>query len=142
MRYCPHVVHFSGHGVPGGLLFVDDRGASMPVAADALGAVFRALRDNVRLVFLNACYSADQAGAIGEHIDFVVGMQRAFSDQAAIQFARAFYLSLGYGRTVFTAFEAALAALMLEGIAEEGAPQLLVRPGVDPNALLYSPTAG
>ena len=49
---------------------------------------------------LNACYSETQARAIAEHIDAVVGMTTAVGDQAAINFAAAFYQALGFGRTV------------------------------------------
>ena len=55
------------------------------------------LRDNIRCVVLNACYSEAQAQAIAEAIDCVVGMTSAVGDDAAIEFATAFYRALGYG---------------------------------------------
>ena len=54
---------------------------------------------------LNACYSEAQAQAIAKHIDCVVGMTTAVGDDAAIDFATAFYRALGYGRDVQTAFD-------------------------------------
>src|SRR3954452_11321672 len=60
----PHVVHFSGHGSSAAeLVLLDDRGNPKPVSQAALVHLFRTLRDNVRVVMLNACYSRPQAGA-------------------------------------------------------------------------------
>src|SRR3954453_12447380 len=52
----PHVVHFSGHGSPAAqLILLDDQGKPKPVSQDALVNLFRILKDNVRVVVLNAC---------------------------------------------------------------------------------------
>jgi hypothetical protein len=55
---------------------------------------------NIGCVFLNACYSAKIVEAISKYIDCVVGMSGGITDEAAITFVQAFYLSLGYGRRV------------------------------------------
>src|SRR4051812_34182776 len=61
----PHVVHFSGHGSRAQeLIMLDDRDEPKPVSKEALVHLFRILRDNVRVVVLNACYSRPQAEAI------------------------------------------------------------------------------
>ena len=44
------------------------------VSSAALADLFKVLKDNIRVVVLNACYSEEQAQAIVEEIDFVVGM--------------------------------------------------------------------
>jgi hypothetical protein len=62
-------------------------------------------------------------------------MNRAIGDEAAIVFAAAFYQAIGFGRSVKVAFDSGKSALMLEGIAEEKTPELLVRKGVDPNSI-------
>lgn len=156
LRYQPHIVHFSGHGsatsettsskarrhvgtIPisghggdgGAIILEDDAGKSHPVSPRALSTVFALLKDNIRCVVLNACYSAPQAQAIAEHIGCVIGMSDAIGDRAAISFATAFYQALGYGRDVKTAFELGRAQIDLEGIPEEKTPQLLATK-VDP----------
>ena len=105
MRYEPHIVHFSGHGSPEGEIILEDEvGRIQAVSARALTTTFALLKDNIRCVVLNACFSQIQATAIAEHIDCVVGMSTAIGDKAAINFAAAFYQALAYGRDVKTAF--------------------------------------
>ncbi|MGP4111706.1 CHAT domain-containing protein [Streptomyces sp. 4N509B] len=136
----PHVVHFSGHGSSTGeLMFVDDRGQPKPVPPAALGALFHTLRDNVRLVLLNACYSRPQSQAIVQSVDYVVGMKAAIADEAAVIFSSSFYRALAFGRTVEEAFRQAKVALMLEGVGQEDTPELLVRPGASGQERLLSP---
>ena len=128
----PHIVHFSGHGSQAGeLLLADSGGEARPVSTRALTALFSTLKDNIRLVVLNACYSRVQGQSIGQSIDYVVGMNAAIGDTAAMVFAASFYRALGFARTVQEAFDQGLAAILLEGIPEEGTPELLIRAGAD-----------
>ena len=87
------------------------------------------LRDNIRCVVLNACYSEQQAQAIAEHIDCVVGMTNAVGDDAAIQFATAFYRALGFGRDVQTAFDLGTNLIGLQGLPDEDIPHLVAKRG-------------
>ena len=139
----PHVVHFSGHGSSAAeLILLDDQGNPKPVSQEALVHLFRTLKDNVRVVVLNACYSRPQAEAIAETIDCTVGMNRPIGDEAAIVFAASFYRAVGFGRSVKEAFELGKAALLLEGIPEDQTPELLTRPGVDAAGLRPHRPAG
>ena len=132
-KHRPDVVHFSGHGSEEGeIMLVDDRGKAKPVSKTTLVYLFSALKDNIKVVMLNACYSEAQARAITEVIDFAVGMSTSVSDKAAIVFASSFYRAIGYGRSVQAAFDQGKAALMLEGIDEATTPRLSSRAGVDP----------
>ena len=135
-QYRPHIAHFSGHGSPSEeIILTADSGALKPVSKAALVSLFRTLKDNIRVVMLNACYSQGQADAITEVIDCAIGMNKAIGDRAAITFAASFYRALGFGRSVQEAFEQGKTALLLEGIAEESTPQLHVRKGIDPSAI-------
>ncbi len=138
LRYQPHIVHFSGHGSDVGQIVLEDRnGRPKPVSAEAISGLFRALKDNVRCVVLNACFSALQADAIVKEIDCVVGMSPAIGDEAAIQFASGFYQALGYGRSVRTAFELGRSEIGLAALGEEATPHLLVKAGVDAAQLVF-----
>lgn len=129
----PEVVHFSGHGTAEGeLIVVNELRRAQPVSARALRHLFRALKDNIRLVVLNACFSRVQAEAIVKEIDCAIGMNTAVGDEAAIRFAASFYRAIGFGRSVGDAFQQGIASLLLEDIPEEGTPVLLAREGVDP----------
>jgi hypothetical protein len=135
LRFKPHIVHFSGHGSEEGEIYLQDSsGLSKPVSEKSLGKLFAVLKDNIRCVVLNACYSRTQADAIAAHIDAVVGMSTAIGDQAAISFSAAFYQALAYGRDLQTAFDLGTIQIDLEAIPEEETPQLIA-PRVDPKTL-------
>ena len=133
-EHAPAVVHFSGHGTPDGrLVFLEASGQPKLVSGEALSATLATAAETVRVVVLNACFSADLARAVTHHIDIAVGMDRPIGDEAARVFASAFYAALGYGWSVQKAFDQGRAALMLEGIPEEHTPQLYARAGVNPD---------
>lgn len=136
-RYKPQIVHFSAHGQPTGeITLVDQGGFPKFVSPQAIRALFTTLKDNIRVVMLNACYSYTQAAAITEVIDCAIGMNDAIGDRAAIVFASSFYRAIGFGRSIQEAFDQGIAALMLEGIPEESTPKLHVKRGVSPSSLV------
>jgi hypothetical protein len=132
LRYQPDIVHFSGHGSDTReIILQDDAGASYPVSERALSTLFAILKDNIRCVVLNACYSESQAGAIAQSIDAVVGMSDSIGDRAAIDFAVAFYQALGFGRTLKTAFDLGCLQIDPGNLEAQEAPKLLA-PNSDP----------
>lgn len=141
-----NIVHFSGHGKSDSrLVLLDQDSHPMPVSAVAVAKLFELVNDRntIRCVFLNACYSEEQAKAIANHVDCVIGMSNAVGDDAAKQFAVSFYSSLGYGSSIQKAFALACNSLSLEGIPEEDTPKLNVREGVDAaEVVLVKPTHG
>jgi TIR domain/CHAT domain len=130
-QHKPHIVHFSGHGRSEGLSLVGENGQERLVTTRALKSLFTTLKDNIRLVFLNACYSREQAQALIETIDCMIGMKEGIHDDAAIAFASSFYRAIGFGRSVQEAFDQGITSLLLEGIPDEDLPELLVKQGVD-----------
>lgn len=150
----PSVVHFSGHGLKtpsvaepggsvqrdighpdensaGGLYFQAADGGARLVSATAIEQVFGAAGSSVRLVVLNASYSAEQAEALLAHVDCVVGMGGAIRDDAARHFAVGFYGGLGERESVAAAYRQGKAAISLEGLRESDLPQLHVRARMD-----------
>ena len=140
-QHRPHIVHFSGHGISTEeIILLDKNRNPKAVSAAAIKQLFTTLKDNVRVVVLNACYSRSQAEAIVEVVDCAIGMRKAIGDNAAITFAAAFYQAVGFGRSIESAFQSGKTALMLEGIPEENTPELLCRKGIDPNdVVLFEP---
>jgi len=121
----PEIVHFSGHGAgEPGLLLENDSGQGQLVTAAALAELFELFVGKIECVLLNACYSQVQAQAICQHVDYVIGMNQAIGDKAAIQFAVGFYDGLGAGRTVETAYKLGCNAIRLAGIPEYLTPTL------------------
>ncbi|NMG06663.1 CHAT domain-containing protein [Brasilonema sp. UFV-L1] len=122
----PQIVHFSGHGAGDeGLALEDETGQVRFVDAEALAGVFKLFASEVECVVLNACYSEVQAEAIVKHIPYVIGMNKAIGDKAAIEFAVGFYDALGAGKPVEFAYQLGCNAIRLAGIAEHLTPRLL-----------------
>jgi CHAT domain len=144
----PQIVHFSGHGVgvatpsdphlsdrkfsvesvdtiePEGLMFENESGQPQLVSSEAISNLFSLFADRLECVLLNACYSATQAEAISEHIPYVIGMNRAIGDRAAIEFAIGFYDALLAGRSVEFAYKLGCSAIQMAGIPEHLTPTL------------------
>jgi hypothetical protein len=126
LRHKPDIVHFSGHGsTSNAIVLKNNLGNSHPISVRALSQLFSVLKDNIRCVVLNACYSEQQAKAIAEHIGCVIGMSRTIGDSSAISFARSFYQALGYGRDVKTAFDLGCVQIDLENLNEYNTPKLI-----------------
>jgi hypothetical protein len=148
------IVHFAGHGYPDGSLeFSTHDGGPQRIRPEGLAQLFESYAHQVRLVLLNACYSDALAEALTEHVDVVVGMTHAIADEAAIQFAPAFYQQLAGGQSVQTAFEVARGVLLgaLPGTAalsrdvvqpgaaaEDALPRMRVRTGVDAASMVFA----
>ncbi len=138
----PQIVHFSGHGTSKGeLCFEDLLGKIQPVQPDGLAALFELVADQVNCVVLNACYSEVQAKAIAQHIPFVIGMNKAIGDKAAIAFAVGFYKALGANKTVEQAYKFGCVEIRLQGIPEHLTPVLLKKSEELPDKPGESPTS-
>jgi hypothetical protein len=108
-----------------------------PLSKSALVGIVKACnRENIRVVVLNACHTRPQAEALSEVIDCVISMNQAISDVGAIKLAASFYGALAFGHSVKNAFDQGLARLNAESISESETPELIVRAGVDPSALV------
>ena len=133
-QHQPHIVHFSGHGSPTEeIILLDKLGKPKPVSKEALVSLFRTLKDNIRVVVLNACFSRPQAEAITGEIECAVGMMRAIGDDAAITFAASFYRAIGFGRSIKEAFDQGITALLLDGSLQGKTPVLVSRKNVAPD---------
>lgn len=113
MKHEPDIVHFSGHGNKKGILLEDDEGNTRVASKQALAELFSIFSKNIRVVFLNACYTEYHIEFFRRTIDFTIGMKTAVGDSAAIEFAAAFYRALAYGHSVEKAFKLATNLLAL-----------------------------
>ena len=122
----PQIVHFAGRGVgETGLVFEDETGGAKLVDGAALAGLFTLFADQIRCVVLNGCYSQEQAKAIAQHIDYVIGIRDEISDEAAREFAVSFYDALGAGRSIDFAHKLGCSAIQIQGFAEQLAPVLI-----------------
>lgn len=142
----PNIVHFCGHGIgtpapaselpirkasfvsaghhEEGLMFENATGQPQLVPSQALSSLFSLFAHQVECVVLNACYSEVQAAAIAQHISYVIGMNRAIGDRAAIEFAIGFYDALLAGESVEFAYRLGCSAIQMAGIPEHLTPVL------------------
>ncbi|MEC4814544.1 MAG: CHAT domain-containing protein [Scytonema sp. PMC 1069.18] len=124
----PTIVHFSGHGSgSAGLVLENNSGQVQLVSTESLARLFKAFQNNIECVLLNACYSENQAEAIHKYIDYVIGMNRAIGDKAAIDFAVGFYDALGAGKSYEDCFEFGCGSIDLKGIPESETPVIKAR---------------
>ena len=140
-----HIFHFIGHGGPGEIAFASGEGQLERKRA----AQVTALLDNhptLRLVLLNSCEGAkddasdvfcNTAATLVERIPAVLAMQYKITDQAAIQFAHAFYQALAACKPVDAAVADGREALFLSNdeTVEWGTPVLYMR---SQNGLLFN----
>jgi len=132
LKHQPHILHFSGHGsTSSGIVMEDNNGKTKVVAAADIAELLSIIQDNLRVVVLNSCYSALQAGGIAETIDCVIGMNDKVGDSSAIIFSASFYESLAFGRSVYEAFRLGVVQLKTEGAPGATTPTLLTKQGVD-----------
>jgi hypothetical protein len=75
-------------------------------------------------VVLNACYSEVQAEAIAQHIPFVIGMNDAIGDIAAVKFSVGFYDALGAGWSYPEAYQLGCNAIALTASSQSLIPVL------------------
>jgi CRP-like cAMP-binding protein len=135
----PQIVHFAGHGAGDqGLCFEGRDGTSQMVSSAALSALFKEFSRSVKCVILNACYSEIQANGIVRHIDYVIGMNNAIGDAAAIAFAVGFYQALGAARSFEDAFQLGCALVDTTGNNQSHIPVIKIR-GSNTRAIVSTP---
>lgn len=132
LDYSPNIVHFSGHGLTEGIVLEDEQGRAHIVSTNALATLFELFAQDIHCVVLNACYSESQAKAIVQHIPYVVGMNKAIGDKAAIEFAISFYDAIGAGRPIEFAYKLGCNAIQMAGIPEHLTPVLKKKADVSP----------
>jgi CHAT domain len=125
------IVHFSGHGSTNGDFIVRRRDENMqPVASEWIGEAFGTKKGRSRLAVFNCCHSAGMAAEATKHIDAAVWMDREIGDQAAIEFAVAFYGAIASGAPLRAAFEQARLVLKADEVPQDKTPRIFAKLGV------------
>lgn len=151
MRRGPwHVFHFIGHGgfdpvtEEGAIALSDTEDRKHFLGANDLALLLDDHHSCIRLVFLNSCegakgsprdpFSSTASTLVRSGIPAVVAMQYEVTDEAAIDFSRAFYEALADGLPVDAAVAEARTAIKIRGALEWGAPVLYMR---SPNGRIF-----
>lgn len=112
----PRIVHFSGYSTKENeLVYTDEKGEIRPINSEALCSLFNIFSDTVDLVFLNACYSENQAKSISTVVKYVIGIEGAISDEIGLSFVNSFYQAISYGTSIQKAFKLGRNLLQLQG---------------------------
>ncbi|MBP0019406.1 MAG: CHAT domain-containing protein [Cyanobacteria bacterium SBLK] len=128
LRYSPDIVHFSGHGDSSSEIVIEnDDGSPYAIPPESLAKLFSVLKDDIKLVVLNTCYSEQQAQSIVQNIECVVGMSGAVNDRSAMNFSYSFYQALAYGRNIKTAFDLGCLQIDLKKLPSSEVLSLLTR---------------
>lgn len=138
LRHRPTIVHFCGHGDENGsVMLADSSGRVRSLPSDTLAEIFGlSVRDGLRCVVLNSCYSAQQGPAIASMVDFVVGTSGKIPDKAARAFSSGFYAGLGAGKSLPDAFQYGVLQIQLLGIQGAELLQQHMREGMASSGLL------
>lgn len=99
----PKILHFSGHGDEGVLMFENDNGTTAELNGDVLAEIIQ-VYGQLDCLVLHACYTEHVARACAKHVRTVVGSIDAINDETAPKFTYAFYQALANGRTYANAF--------------------------------------
>ena len=132
---CPEVLHFSGNMDGNAILLQTRAGGTRRVSTSALLGLLRTVKDDLRLVVLNACHSSDCASELAELVGCAIGMAGKISDEAAIIFAADFYGAIANGRSVKNAFDQAVASLVFRGTDTANTFEIFCRKGVEASEL-------
>lgn len=135
----PHVVHFSGHGNEGLLLFDNaslDRPEHIIVEFDTLGEILAATSSPPKLLVMNACSTLHGADVLLGAVPVLIAMQDSVGDAAAGVFATQFYSAIASGQPIGYALAQAKASLKVSLMLEDAElPKIKNRAGIDPNEL-------
>jgi tetratricopeptide (TPR) repeat protein len=115
LNHNPHIVHISAHvDEEGNIILVDGYGCSEVIPPDRLGTLLSQFKNYIRCVVLAGCNSERTAKVIKEiqpYVEPIVAMSRPVRDSVCIDFSRQFYMALGSGRRVQSAFDIGRAAM-------------------------------
>lgn len=116
----PEILHLIGHGDKKGMRafnpdsvffkkkFSDVESDGIELDENAIVEIFASskVKESVKLVFFNSCYSSRLAQALVERggIKFSIGMEKSLDQRLSIPSAAEFYASLAKGESVFEAF--------------------------------------
>ncbi len=109
------VLHFTGHGVQGGLAVENEAGIMNIISGDMMSNLLAKEGNMPRVVFISACYSESIAGAVfadsgAPHV-VAISRESKVLDRKAKDFTHTFYTLLLRGDSVRQAFDGATARL-------------------------------
>lgn len=139
-EFLPHIIHFSGHGGDGAVVFdneglYDDGGIEIDYAL--LNRFLGATVKKPDILVLNACDTAHNAEVLLENVKAVVAMSDTIDDAAAAYFSKFMYIALAEGQPLSIAVEQGKIALSAMKLPDADLPTIISRRNVDVSKLKY-----
>lgn len=128
--YQPQIVHFSGHGGGGALVFDNERAGDdggTVLDFDMIARVILATTAKPHLLVLAACDTVNGAEQFLDATPAVVAMSDSIDDDAACEFSARFYRSLTGGATIRNSLTQAKILLEHKGYADAQLPELIAK---------------
>jgi len=109
----PQIIHFAGHGKQKkdgfrkkGVIIISHENniKEQEMSTRAFMMQFKQHKERIRLIVLNACYSAIQAKTFSTIGAYVIGMNNEVKDTTSIDFAKGIYTGLSLGKSIENAF--------------------------------------
>jgi TIR domain/CHAT domain len=96
--YPSDVVHFIGHGTGEGIVLSRKAGDVKAISDEALALRFSRFSPRTRLVILDGCYTSEQAKALTDVVDCVIGINNRVDANTILWFTMVLYghISQGY----------------------------------------------
>jgi CHAT domain-containing protein len=135
----PHVIHFSGHGGSGGLVFDNaslDAPVSQAVDFASIAGLLRATNFPPTLAVLNACQTDVGVEPLLEAVPVVIAMSDSVGDMSAGLFATHFYAAIGGAQSIGHAVAQARTMVSIALPGEPDLVELRAAPDVDVDALV------
>jgi hypothetical protein len=127
-QFRPQVLHFSGHGGGGALLFDNERAGrdgGTVLNFEMVERVVSATQFRPDLLVLAACDTVDGAEVFLKSVPTVIAMADEIDDDAACAFSEQFYRSLASGASITNALTQAKLVLEHKGYQDAQLPTLL-----------------
>ncbi|PWW04247.1 hypothetical protein DFR52_101941 [Hoeflea marina] len=139
-NYRPDIVHISAHGDKEQLTITSSSRQNIGLPASALNTLLAPAPP--KLVYLNACDSADIAKGICDTVRYAIGTTAPITNFAARKGAIAFYRAIGQGRTLRSAFESSRSTVEVLSSAGGSKVETILFPenGIEDDAVLHEPT--
>jgi hypothetical protein len=103
--YPSDVVHFIGRGTGEGIVLPRKSGDMKAISDDALALRFSRFSPRTRLVILDGCYTSEQAKALAEVVDCVIGIRDSTDASDVLWFAILLYGYISRGCSIQEAFD-------------------------------------
>lgn len=132
----PDCLHISAHGMTDSILIADMDGLRVKLTSESLATYVDHHRP--RLIFLNACDSAEVAAGLTGTVDFAIGCTTPIMNYIARHGASIFYQLVLSGETVQIAFDVCRAHLRTASNSAYDM-KLYCRPGLDPTRERLNP---